>query len=125
MAVLHQREGADDGVCCGWTRADDGCGGGRCRVCTSIESALHREHRRYGADVFGDVQDAALRGYFAGGVVGAYAGVAGGSAFGSGAGDVEEDCEGRGGSAAAVGRRDEISWRRFKSCGYGAQLLLW
>src|SRR5580698_10997546 len=107
MAVLHQRERANDGVCCGWTRADDGCGGGRCRLCAAIESALHREHRRYGADVFGDVQDAALCGYFAGGVVGAYAVVAGGSAFGSGAGDVEEDCEGRGGGAAVVEQRLE------------------
>ena len=57
-------------------RANDGRAGGRCRLRSSVESALCREHRRYRTGVSGDVQDAALPGHFAGGMAGAHAGAA-------------------------------------------------
>src|ERR1700684_1820246 len=122
MAVIQQREGKDDGVCGGRPRANDGCGGGRCRICAAVESALHREHWGYRANVFRDVQDAALCRHFAGGVAGAHAVVAGRSASWRWAGDVEEDCEGRGCGSAAVERREKLE-RRLTLCDKGHSML--
>ena len=78
VAVLREGQGPDDGVCGRWPGAHDGLSGGRCGIHRHVDAALHREHGRRGPGVYRGVSDAVLRGYFAGGVAGAYAFAAGG-----------------------------------------------
>src|SRR6185369_5634878 len=107
MAILHWWEGTHDRVCGRWACADDGYGRGRRGLRSAVEPSLHRKYGQYRSGVSGDVQDTALSGYFAGGVVSAYAGAISRPALERRRADVEGDAQGGIPKSAALARDAE------------------